>query len=162
MLCMCAKQLAVHVAFCNTILNCTHVTRSLGLPHAIIQNFVKIKISLLPRLSFLVSLTLINENTPDPRLICEVCIDLHYRITSLLPWPSGGQLLLVLCTKCMGNDYRGVYNSLLLVYSVSSSHCFEIIYCRYHKHCIANTLKLFVGSKNTANSTAMIVEQRLD
>ena len=28
--------------------------------------------------------------------------------------------------------------------------------------CIANALKLFVGSKNMANSTAMIAEQRLD
>ena len=33
--------------------------------------------------------------------------DLHYRITWLLPRPSGGQLVLFRHTKCMGNDYRG-------------------------------------------------------
>ena len=33
--------------------------------------------------------------------------DLHDSITWLLPRPSGGQLVLILHTKCMGNDYRG-------------------------------------------------------
>ena len=51
---------------------------------------------------------------PKHLVISVVCVtqvlmvDLHYRITRLLPRPSGGQLLLVLHTKCMGSDYRGL------------------------------------------------------
>ena len=90
--------------------------------------------------------------------------NLHYRITWSLPRPSGGQLLLVLYTKCM--EMTAVVNkiacrlytmcppAIVLRLSIADTLTFATVYSQY--------IKGLCTWQNTANSTAMIAKQRLD